>query len=635
MRAPLPGRARRRLTPTALVAAALLGGCSVDPITPPAARTTVRLGAAADSLYLSDSTVLVAHFPAAADSTPGDVIDLTWSSSDSAVAWPARRAATDSSAAAAVFARGAGRATISVRIRTRSGATGEASTTIVVRDVFRLGVWPDTNALLPGMTRTLAARELPGSQAAVPLTGASRWSSDAPTVAAVDSTGVVTAMSPGRATITAASGDRRATALVVVRTHGAPLRFTAITAGEQYNYVPAAHTCALSADGRAFCWGLNTRGALGSDGPMDRCEYTYFSPRTSPPQAGRFRCSAVPVEVDGGLRFTQLSAYASHTCGVTVGGDVWCWGDNYLGQAGTGEVTRRVFVGSSPGTLASPRRADAAVRFRQVSVGVAFTCALAEGGTAYCWGSNPGGRLATGATDSVVPRPAPVVGALAFSAITAGDTHACALTDEGAAWCWGDNVAGQLGDGRPVSPCAGPADTTCHAWSLRPRPVDTTLRFRELRAGHNATCGLALDGGLWCWGLIGVGVREQPWPFLSAGLVSRAPVRIDPSATFATLASAPYGDVQGFTGPCGIDAAGVQRCVRGSPPAAHPVAVTLPLAHAARPAAPYLDFDGGCGIGTDGITRCWYPSGLFGSRGDGLLQTPAAQRSVPTVVAGQ
>ena len=76
------------------------------------------------------------------------------------------------------------------------------------------------------------------------------------------------------------------------------------------------HICGISEDGRAFCWGNNRQGQLGT---------------------GKSSAPLVPEAVSGNLRFASISAgFFAHTCGVSVEGDAYCWGNNAHGQCGTG-----------------------------------------------------------------------------------------------------------------------------------------------------------------------------------------------------------------------------------------------------------------------------------------------------------
>jgi alpha-tubulin suppressor-like RCC1 family protein/uncharacterized protein YjdB len=105
------------------------------------------------------------------------------------------------------------------------------------------------------------------------------------------------------------------------------LRFAAVSAG-------AGHTCGLTADGVAYCWGDNRFGQLGtgSAGGPDHC----WVDATPTPY---FPCSTRPVAVSGGLTFASISAGDEHTCGVTTSGVTYCWGANQQGELGNGTTT--------------------------------------------------------------------------------------------------------------------------------------------------------------------------------------------------------------------------------------------------------------------------------------------------------
>ena len=114
-----------------------------------------------------------------------------------------------------------------------------------------------------------------------------------------------------------------------------------------------------------------------------------------------------------------------------------------------------------------------------------FTCALDEAGAAWCWGNNLAGQLGDGTTVSRT-QPTKVVGDVRFTNITATDGTTCGLAMEGDIYCWGGGW-GQLGNGTNSS-------------SSIPVRVTTTEKFRSVSAGHNHVCAVTSDDEAYCWG---------------------------------------------------------------------------------------------------------------------------------------
>ncbi len=151
------------------------------------------------------------------------------------------------------------------------------------------------------------------------------------------------------------------------------------------------------------------------------------------------------------------------------------------------------------GMLAACGGTDARVpSWAQVTAGPTFTCALTATGAAWCWGSNVAGRLGDG-TGENAPVPVRVAGSLRFTALAAGFATACGLRENGAAYCWGENGNGEVGDGTTTD-------------RLAPTAVAGGLTFHAIAAGEGLTCGLtASDSGLYCWGVdIGGGANAPP-----------------------------------------------------------------------------------------------------------------------------
>lgn len=241
---------------------------------------------------------------------------------------------------------------------------------------------------------------------------------------------------------------------VTVDTSGAlsGVTLTQVTAGRD-------HTCALSATGRAYCWGDNTFGQLGNGDP------------------GTGQVTPVPVG-QGGVTFTAISAGGDHTCGLTGAGAAYCWGANDSGQLGDGSTSERDV----------PTVVSLGVALTAIGTGDDHTCGLTATGAAYCWGGNDSGQLGDGSTSQrSLPVLVSLAGGVVLTAISAGGDHTCGLTAVGGAYCWGANDSGQLGDG-----------TT----SQRTVPVlvSTGAAFTAVSAGEDHTCALTFAGAAYCWG---------------------------------------------------------------------------------------------------------------------------------------
>jgi len=144
------------------------------------------------------------------------------------------------------------------------------------------------------------------------------------------------------------------------------------------------------------------------------------------------------VAVAGGLTFSSLTAGAGHTCGVTSGGAAaYCWGQNNVGELGDRSTTRRM----------TPVAVAGGLTFAAVTAGFYHTCGVTSVGAGFCWGGDSLGVLGDGSSIWMRTAPVAVVGGLTFASVTAGATHTCGVTSSGAAYCWGRDFYGELGDG--------------------------------------------------------------------------------------------------------------------------------------------------------------------------------------------
>jgi len=224
-----------------------------------------------------------------------------------------------------------------------------------------------------------------------------------------------------------------------------------------------SHTCALTSDGKAYCWGSNSKGELG-DG-------TTTASGTSGPR-----------KVIGGHTFRTIDVGYSGSCAITTRGKAYCWGDNTGGENGDGTI---VASGEN-----GPQKVIGGHTFVRIAVGEMHVCALTQKGAAYCWGYNWSGMLGDGTTNnSVEGGPVKVLGNHKFVTITVGEDFSCGLTARGTTYCWGANGEGMLGDG-----------TLVDSGLSGPRKVIGGHKFTYLHSGEYVTCGLTASQRAYCWG---------------------------------------------------------------------------------------------------------------------------------------
>jgi alpha-tubulin suppressor-like RCC1 family protein len=334
--------------------------------------------------------------------------------------------------------------------------------------------------------------------------------------------------------------------------------------------------------------------------------------------------STTPVAIAGGLAFASVSAGLLSTCGVTTAGAAYCWGGPALGADSATRAN-----GCITQACPIPLRVAGGLRFSTVSVGDHHACGVTTNGAAYCWGVGPSGEIGAGFTDyssavANVGTPVAVTGGLTFDTVSAGHSHTCGLTLDGSAYCWGDNSLGQLG-GWQVGAC--PNGQWTGQCSFSPVPVQGGLTFTGLGAGDNFTCATATTGAAYCWGdnsggQLGTGDSTGP-ENCGTSPCSAKPVEVSGGLRF-TMTSAKGMD-------CGISTSGAAYCwhtIPGTPMTLSAVPVQVPggLTFASVSAG----YRHACGMTTAGVAYCW-GNNSFGELGD----STTTSSSVPVKVAGQ
>lgn len=236
--------------------------------------------------------------------------------------------------------------------------------------------------------------------------------------------------------------------------------------------------------------------------------------------------------IAGALRFRDVNAGPMAVCAVDTGGRAWCWGRNDNGQFGNGSRAGAAVPVDSPVT------ARITVPLVSVVVDARHGCGLTTEGAAWCWGTNEFGQLGDGTTTERMV-PGPVAGDHRFRSIAVNAMVTCGVTTAGAGLCWGGNVFGTIGDGtRGIDRTVPTRVAGGHTWRL-------------ISLGAGFACGLADDGAAWCWGQgtqgsLGTGTVGEPGPASRTYVHAASPVAVVGGLRFTTL-DAGYDHVCGVT----------------------------------------------------------------------------------------
>jgi alpha-tubulin suppressor-like RCC1 family protein len=387
--------------------------------------------------------------------------------------------------------------------------------------------------------------------------------------------------------------------------------FTSVSAG-------GLHTCALTAEGEAFCWGSNFMGQLGAEVPKGSvCKME---------EVGNLPCSTIPRPVQGGLHFRAIVAGGQHTCAVTADeGRLYCWGENLFGQVGADSTGTLCTVKNETAPCApAPVPVSVPAPVVALDAGAFHTCAADSAGTVYCWGLNDKGQVRPDSLGDTCPGNAggpvpcyraPVVVPMPqrLTTLGLGSGGSCGIDPNGTVWCWGDK--------RRLAPD-----------SIR---VEGSPRFTEVRGGYDSECAANSDGIAYCWGayMIQMNTRWVDWAPHRAGTVGPGaqkepiPMRlVDPGSEHMcglSLQGAALCWGSNVDGQLGIGGGGIGRILLQSHVENSPQPVPTGKV--------YVSFTVGyyhaCGVTTDAVTLCWGWNNS-GQLGDGSTKT----RSKPVAV---
>lgn len=480
---------------TATISVAAEGKTSTAAVTvKPASVKTVVVGPTAPSVKLSETITLTATL------RDEDNQELK----DRAIKWEsnALSIASVDPISGIVTGIGGGTATITA---TSEGVSGSIAVTVKV-PVATVTVAPALDTIEAYDPKAMVAI-LRDAKNNVLTDRVVRWTSSNPAIAAIDSvTGMLTGFDRGTVTITATSETKLGSAsrVIVIKyrqmasgsmhacdiasggfvwcwgLNGKEGRIGSATLGDNAtsavpvlvpNTGPNAlrfvqlssygiHTCGITTDGRAYCWGSNNWGALGGNSAVSQ--------------------SNTPIAVSTTLTFKQISTGADHTCGVTTDNRAYCWGHNDWRQ----------FATNAPAQSGTPVAVAPELSFASITAGTSFTCGVTTTGAGYCFGASGLGQLGDGTKisygNTFSATPVAIATNSALRVVDAGLSFACGLTSANQALCWGSN-GGRLGNGNITDNSA-------------PQLVSGGLSFNSISSGNGFSCGVTTDAAVWCWG---------------------------------------------------------------------------------------------------------------------------------------
>ena len=260
---------------------------------------------------------------------------------------------------------------------------------------------------------------------------------------------------------------------------------------------------------------------------------------------GETASSTSPVQVTGlGASLISVAAGSESTCALTGLGTVWCWGDNSNGQLGDGTFTQSAV----PVQVLDPTGSAPLSSVARIAAGAAHACAVTNSGAAFCWGDNRNGQLGNG-TEIVSSLPVPVSGmSSSVSTIAAGSDFTCAVMTSASAECWGDGISGRLGNGTSTS-------STSPSMVLDASGSSPLSGVVTISAGFEDACALTTDGNVFCWGANGSGQ-------LGNGAVTAASAT--PVEVLNSDGKSPLADViaisTGTDNNCAVTASGATQC---------------------------------------------------------------------------
>ncbi len=207
------------------------------------------------------------------------------------------------------------------------------------------------------------------------------------------------------------------------------------------------HSSAITTNGDLYCWGYNSKGAVGNGTKVHQ---------------------TIPTKVLANVRSISLGCH--YSAAITTSRDLYCWGNNSNGQVGNGTTTDQV----TPVKVLN--------NVKSIALGLHHSAAITTSGDLYCWGANSHGQIGN---DTRVDQLFPIKILTDVKSISLGDYHSAAITNNGDLYCWGCNSFGEIGNG-----------TT----SIQNTPTKVLTNVKSVSLSDDYSAAITTNGDLYCWG---------------------------------------------------------------------------------------------------------------------------------------
>ena len=257
-------------------------------------------------------------------------------------------------------------------------------------------------------------------------------------------------------------------------------------------------TCALLDNSTVKCWGLNGAGELGIGDQVGRGG-----------MAGQMGDALPAVNLGTGRSAKQVFAGESRACALLDNDTLKCWGNDFSGALGNGELMNIGTMAGQMGDALAPVDLGTGLHAVEVVQAGEGVCVMVPGSRMKCWGRNTEGELALGDTNNRGDNAGEMGDALPFTmlgaspvSIAAAAGHECARISDGSLACWGVNYQGTLGLGLADNAMVG--NTPATVGSGMPR-VSLAGQVVAVSASGLNTCATLVDGHIQCWGANSLG----------------------------------------------------------------------------------------------------------------------------------